>query len=83
MDIDIENTFMATKEEVGVWEGGINQVFGIKDIDCYPYIKQIISDDLLYSTSNCIQYLIITYNGKESEKNIQDWCYTAETNTVL
>ena len=24
--------------------------------------------DLLYSTGNCIQYLVTTYNGKESEK---------------
>ena len=23
--------------------------------------------DLLYSTGNCIQYLVITYSGKESE----------------
>ena len=27
-----------------------------------------INKDLLYSTGNCVQYLIITYNGKESEK---------------
>ena len=25
--------------------------------------------DLLYSTGNYAQYLVITYNGKESEKN--------------
>ena len=27
-----------------------------------------INKDLLYSTGNYIQYLVITYNGKESEK---------------
>ena len=27
-----------------------------------------IDKDLLYSTGNCIQYLVITYIGKESEK---------------
>ena len=32
------------------------------------YIKQINNKDLLYSTGNYIQNLIITYNGKESEK---------------
>ena len=26
--------------------------------------------DLLYSTGNYIQYLVITYSGKESEKKI-------------
>ena len=26
--------------------------------------------DLLYNTGNYIQYLVIAYNGKESEKNI-------------
>ena len=30
------------------------------------YIKQI-NKDLLYSTGNSIQYLVITDNGKESE----------------
>ena len=32
------------------------------------YIKQINNKVLLYSTGNYIQYLVITYNGKESEK---------------
>ena len=32
------------------------------------YIKQINNKDLLYSIRNYIQYLVITYNGKESEK---------------
>ena len=43
--------------------------------------------DLLYSTENYIQYLVITYNGKESE-NIyiyitESFCCTPETNTIL
>ena len=32
------------------------------------YIKKIDNKDLLYSTGDYIQYLVITYNGKESEK---------------
>ena len=31
-------------------------------------VLQNSGKDLLYSTGNYIQYLIITYNGKESEK---------------
>ena len=33
---------------------------------------------LLYNTGNCIQYLIITYNTKESEKEcraLKNWCF--------
>ena len=30
-----------------------------------PYIKQINNKDLLYSTGNYIQYLVINYNVKE------------------
>ena len=44
-----------------------------------PYIKQINNKDLLYSTGNYIQYLLITYNGKESES----LCCIPETNTIL
>ena len=32
------------------------------------YIKQVNNKDLLYSTGNYIQYLVITYNGKEFDK---------------
>ena len=32
------------------------------------YIKLTNDKDLLYSRGNYIQYLIITYSGKESEK---------------
>ena len=34
------------------------------------YIKQINNKDLLHSTGNYIQYLVITDNGKDSEKNM-------------
>ena len=45
--------------------GGINLEFGInRDI---LYIKLINNKVLFYGTGNYIQYLVITYNGKESE----------------
>ena len=31
-------------------------------------MKSTSNKDFLYSTGNCIQYLVITYNGKESKK---------------
>ena len=31
-------------------------------------MKQITSKDLLYSSGNCIQSFVLTYKGKESEK---------------
>ena len=46
--------------------GGINWEFGI-NIYTLLYIKEINNKDLLYSTGNYIQYLVIAYNGKESE----------------
>ena len=50
------------------WGGGIiKQEFGIK-ICTLLYVQQIIYKDLLYSTGNYTQYLVITYNGKESKK---------------
>ena len=38
------------------------------------YINQI-NKDLLYSTENYIQFLVITYNGKESEDYIDLYIY--------
>ena len=49
----------------------IDQEFGIK-IYTLLYIKKIINKDLLYSTENSTQYSVITYVGKESEK---EWIY--------
>ena len=51
----------------GGWGGEINQEFGI-NIYTLLYIKWVNNKDLLYSTENYTQYLVITYNGKESEK---------------
>ena len=42
-------------------------MYGLRDTHSL-YIKQINNKDLLNSPENYILYLIITYNGKESEK---------------
>ena len=47
--------------------GGINQEFGINRYTLL-YIKQITNKDLPYNTGNYIQYLVINYNEKDSEK---------------
>ena len=47
------------------------------------YIKQINNKVLLYSTGNCSQYLIITYNGKEYVYITELLCNTPENNTTL
>ena len=50
--------------------------------------SKIHSKDLLYSIRNSTQYLVITYNGKESEKEYkyicitESLCYILETNTL-
>ena len=69
--------------------GGINQEYRINKYTL-PYIKQINNKDLLYSTGNYIQYLIITYNGKELRKRIyihthktESFCCTPETKQYL
>ena len=53
------------KEKQGF--GGINQEFGINR-NTQLYMKQINNKVLLYSTGTYIQYLVITYNGTEFEK---------------
>ena len=75
---------MATKGERG---GGINQEFGINiHTTVYKIDKQ---QGLLYSTGNYIQHFVITYKGKESEKEYmymyvnESLCCTPETNTTL
>ena len=50
----------------------INSEFGMNRYTLL-YIKQINNKDLLYSTGNYIQHLVITYNGKEFEK---EYVYT-------
>ena len=57
---------MVTKGET-LGEGGVNQETGINTYTL-PYIKQIANKDLVYSTGNSTQYSVITYMGKESEK---------------
>ena len=53
---------MVTKEESG-WD----KQYGINRYKLL-YIKQISKKDLLCSKGNYIQYLVITYGGKYSEK---------------
>ena len=62
-----KQTFGYQRGKVG---GGINQEFGISNI--LLYIKQIINKGPLYSTGDSSQYSVITYMGKESEK---EWIY--------
>ena len=57
----VENKLMVTKGEMG--GGGINWEFGINRYKIL-YIKYITNKDLLNSTGNYIQYLVINYNGK-------------------
>ena len=54
------NKIMVTKREK---EGGINWDLGLIDTHCCVNNK-----DLLYSTENYTQHLMIIYNGKESEE---------------
>ena len=55
---------MVTKGKRG---GGINQEYKINRYTPL-YIKQINKNNLLYSTGNYIQFLVIIYNVTESEK---------------
>ena len=59
--------------------------FGI-DMYTLLFLKWKTNKDLLYSTGNYIQYLVITYDGEESEKEYIYVCVyscTSETNTTL
>ena len=46
---------------------GINEEFGI-NVYTLLYMKQVNSNFLLYSTGNYIQYLVISFSGKEYEE---------------
>ena len=59
---DIENKLTVTKGD-SRWRDKLRSL-GLTDTTVY----KINNKDLLYSTGNYIQYLVITYNGKESEK---------------
>ena len=43
---------------------------GLTDIHDYMQNRLKKNKVLLYNTGNYIEYLVVTYNGKESEKNI-------------
>ena len=65
----------------GKGQEGINQKFG-SNICTLLYIKQIINKDLLYSTGNSTQYFVITYKGKESEKEYIYMCVCIYTHIL-
>ena len=48
---------------MGKGGGGVNQEYEVNGYKLL-YLKQISNKNLLYSTENYIQYLVITYNGK-------------------
>ena len=51
--------------------GGMDWEVGIR-IYTLPYTKLISKKELLYSSEKSIQYSVLTYMGKESEK---EWIY--------
>ena len=61
---DFKNKLIFTKGEK--W-GGMDWEFGI-GICTLLYMEWMVDVDLLYSTGNSIQYPVITYVEKESEK---------------
>ena len=56
---------MVTKGEMR----GLNQQFGV-NIYVLLYIKQVTNKDLLHGTGKSTQFSVITYMGKESEKQL-------------
>ena len=46
-------------------EKGRDKLVGIWDENIHTTIYKIINMDLLYSTGNYTQYLVMTYNGRE------------------
>ena len=79
-----KNTHRHRKQAKG--KRGINEELGVNRYTLM-YIKQINKKDFLYSTEKNTQYLAITNNTKEYEKeNIyicESLCRTPETNTAL
>ena len=64
------------------WETGVSRCKLL-------YIEWIKNKILMYSTGNCIQYLVINHNGKEYIKKMnvyisitESLCCTAEINTL-
>ena len=68
-------------------EGGKDWEFGMSRCKL-SHIGWINSKVLLHGTGNCIQYTVITHNGKEYEKEYiyiymtESLCYEAEINTT-
>ena len=81
---DTENKLMVTNGNSE--QGEMKQDLGINKYTLL-YVKQVNGKNLLYSTGNYIQYLVITYNGKESVKEYicitESLCCVLETNTIL
>ena len=71
---NLGNKFIVTSEEdggpgLGVGESSMGRQIGSLGLTCTQcLLKQINSKDLLYSTGNSAQYSVITYMGKEFEK---------------
>ena len=72
---DIENKLMATK---GEREGGQDKLEYWINSYKLLLVKLISNKDLLYSTGNYIQYLVITYNGILSQILTESLCCIPE-----
>ena len=68
---DAEKTNLRLPKKKEEFRGEINQGFGIK-IYILLYIKN--QQGLMYSTGNYNQYFVITYKGKEFEKEYTYIC---------
>ena len=71
MDRDVVHTHTLTRthtqSEINQELNELNQEFGIKTYTLL-HVKQVTKKDLLYSTQKYTQYLVITYNEKESDQ---------------
>ena len=65
-ETDIGSRLVVAEREGIFEEGRIRRLRLAIDANCY--IGWINSEVLLHSTDNCIQYPVISYNGKEYEK---------------
>ena len=65
--IGIESKRIVAKGDNGVGEGEINQQSGT-NVYTLLCLNLVNNQDLLCSTGNSTQFLVIIYNGKESEK---------------
>ena len=78
--IEIENKLKVNKRE----RKGRDEL-EVQDYQIHTFTYKI-DNDLLYNIRNYIQYIVITYNGKESEKECvfitESLCCTLETKTL-